>query len=117
MVAEMMRFYHLSDEQCLKMPIIRFLALSKRISVVQAEEEIRAISIQHADKPGERIKELIKRVQKDTPKRSPGKPTAALIDGQMVRPANDIEIERARQKAAHEKAKAEWQARKQQGKS
>jgi len=53
-----MRFYGVSDQDCLKMPYRRMLGLSREIRTLQIEEEVRAVLIANQSKPKEFLRDL-----------------------------------------------------------
>lgn len=119
MLAKFMRFYSMSDLHVLAMPVQRFLMLSRKMRQIEAEESLRALVVQHHDKPGDYSKELIGRMESDGRKRKPGaenrtrKVELPITPGvaQMESEPGFVERERARQKAAAEQLKAqqeEW---------
>ena len=64
MVARFLRFYHgYDDETVIRMSARRFFVLNAKISRLSAEEEATALAVTHNSKPGDRLKELIARMQ------------------------------------------------------
>lgn len=117
MIARFMRFFHMSDQQVLNMPVRRFLVLNRQIATLEAEEEARAISTHHTGKPKERIEELAK-IVKSNGKRKPdvGVPSSVLVtqhrDVSEVVEASEIEALRQRQKESAARLKAEREQQK-----
>ncbi len=60
----MMRFYGLSDEQVLQMPVRRFWLLHKNVDRIAAEEDIRVAAIAASVQSGESFNELMNGLRK-----------------------------------------------------
>lgn len=54
-----MRFYGMTDTECMRMPFYRFMALYRKIGHLQLEEEARQLTIVHNGDPSKRLKEIM----------------------------------------------------------
>ena len=115
--ARFMRFYPAyTFLDCLAMRARQFFALNKQISVLMKEEEIRALTVHHHGKPGDRVRELISSLRSKGIGRAAGeRSSAALIAQGDVRTAaaSDIDALRERQKETARRIKedrAAWLA-------
>ena len=118
MIARFIRFFPAyTAELVLKMPSHRFFSLNKQIGVLQAEEEIVGLATTHSAEPGKRISELVKRtgqahrMNKGATQFVKNTPIVAAFEQQ----SGEIMQFREQQRAAAEKLKAEYNAKKQSG--
>lgn len=65
-----MRFYGVSDADCMKMPYRRLIGLYQTIRTIQIEEEARAVMIAHQSKPKDFLNGLQRELHEITQGRS-----------------------------------------------
>jgi hypothetical protein len=115
----MMRFYHMTDKECLDIYVHRFFALYKAIRHLELEEEARSIAVTHGSKPADRLKQISTELRKrEKPAPSASLATLMVLNQPGVsveKEPGSIEALRARQKANAERARAEYEAAKNAG--
>lgn len=106
-----MRFYGMTDKECLSMPFSRFMALYQQINHLQLEEEAHQLVIVHHGEPGKRVKEIIALLRPND--HSAEMPVSAML--LMNTPGVGVEQEsgsilalRERQKESARRLKAEY---------
>ena len=112
-----MRFYGMTDKECMVMPFSRFMALYQEINHLQLEEEAHQLVIVHHGEPGKRVKEIIALLRPDD--KNADMPVSAMLlmntPGVGVeREAGSILALRERQKASAIRLKAEYDEEKRQ---
>lgn len=114
-----MHFYHLTFDQVMDMPFTRFVVLQRCAVIIELEQEARALGVHHAGKPGDRIKDITKRLQEldktrseNAGRTSPRTSTFVVLNQGVSYEGEEGSIlaERERQKAAAERLEAERQA-------
>lgn len=113
----MIRFYGLSERDCMAMPLSRFMALYGAISYLRMEEEAYQLSIIHNNDPGKRIKEIAAKLRPNDHNAQMPVGAMLLLNTPGVRAeeeAGSILKLRERQKESAARLKAEFELEKQQ---
>jgi hypothetical protein len=100
----MMRFFGLSDVECLRMPSPRFFALYRAIRAVELEEEARSLIITHHGEPGKRLEEIRKQLESPGKRIAHGKSSIAYVHEGLANyeqePGRIAEIRRKQRESA-----------------
>src|SRR5262249_17541761 len=115
----MMRFYGLTDRDCLRMPFPRLLLLYDKINLLETEEEIRDLVTVHAGDPQLRLRQLQEHLYEASPTTVSANGSeriesrAGFVEYADANPTafdDAFAAVRARQQAADAARRAEWEA-------
>lgn len=113
----MMRFYGLSDRQCLQMPIGRLILLYTEITPLEAEEDLRRLTIQYTANPrdyGHALQSTIEADGSTAPGPDANEKAMAVVPGLAGYEGQGGEIDAIRQRQRESAARIEREWREQQ---